>query len=354
MLDYIIVGAGLSGIALAEELLEKGKKISVFENNSQSSSTVAGGLYNPVILKRFTLAWNANKQLATALPFYRSIENRLQCNLIQELPVFRKFHSVEEQNNWFQAMDKPQLAPFLKESLQPHLNSAIPSSHSFGQVLGTGRVDTALLLEKYRDFLKDTGRLEPKEFKHSSLVIEEEGISYESLKARKVVFCEGYGLKENPFFNFLPLHGNKGEYLIIKAVDLKLEVAVKASVFILPLGNDLYKVGATYDNKDTTSLPTKPAKETLQSQLSKMITCNYEVVGQVAGIRPATRDRKPVVGQHPVHKDLYCCNGFGSRGVLIAPVMAKDLVANMEYGTPLDPEVDIYRFSKFFYNSEKG
>ena len=52
--DYIIVGLGLAGLAFAEELERNHKSFVVFEDNSQNSSLVAGGVYNPVILKRFT------------------------------------------------------------------------------------------------------------------------------------------------------------------------------------------------------------------------------------------------------------------------------------------------------------
>src|SRR5690606_30790935 len=134
MVDYIIVGAGLSGIAVAEELLSRDKKIVAFEDQSQNSSTVAGGLYNPVILKRLTLAWNADKQLELALPVYRNLEKKLGVKFIEELPVYRKFFSVEEQNNWFEAMDKPQLSPFLDGKLVSQLNPMIPSDFSFGRV----------------------------------------------------------------------------------------------------------------------------------------------------------------------------------------------------------------------------
>ncbi|MGY8910456.1 MAG: NAD(P)-binding protein, partial [Flavobacteriales bacterium] len=50
-IDYIIVGLGLAGLAFAEQLLKAGKTFLVFENHSQISSLVAGGVYNPVILK---------------------------------------------------------------------------------------------------------------------------------------------------------------------------------------------------------------------------------------------------------------------------------------------------------------
>ncbi|HFS67189.1 MAG TPA: FAD-dependent oxidoreductase, partial [Flavobacteriia bacterium] len=52
--DYIIVGLGLAGISFIERLKEHHKSFVVFENNSQNASKVASGLFNPVILKRFT------------------------------------------------------------------------------------------------------------------------------------------------------------------------------------------------------------------------------------------------------------------------------------------------------------
>jgi len=38
---------------------------------------IAGGLYNPVILKRFSQVWQAKEQLDYALPFYAAIEQEL-------------------------------------------------------------------------------------------------------------------------------------------------------------------------------------------------------------------------------------------------------------------------------------
>lgn len=346
MTDYIIVGAGLSGIAVSEELMKLGNTIKVFENHSQSSSTVAGGVFNPIILKRFTLAWQADEQMHLALPFYKGLENKLKTVLVHKLPVYRKFNSVEEQNNWFAAMDKPFISQFLDPVLVPSINPNIPSDYSFGRVKNTGTVDTKLLLEKYKEYLESLDAFEAADFEYNQLQFREDSVAYKGIQARRVIFCDGFGLTKNPYFNYLPLRGNKGEYLIIKAKDLDLEVAVKSSVFILPLGNDLYKVGATYDNMDKTETPTLGAKDKLLNQLSKIITCEFEVTGQVAGIRPATSDRKPLVGQHPKHKQLYCCNGFGSRGVLIAPTVAKQLVSFIDKGTFLPMDIDIRRFDR--------
>ena len=71
--DYIVVGLGLAGLAFVEQLEENGKSYVVFEDNSQNSSSVAGGTYNPVILKRFTPVWNGHEQLELAMPFYEKL-----------------------------------------------------------------------------------------------------------------------------------------------------------------------------------------------------------------------------------------------------------------------------------------
>ena len=81
--DYIIVGLGLAGIAFSKELEANYKSFVVFENNSQNSSEVAGGVYNPVVLKRFTPVWEANNQLEIALPFYQELENKFKKPLEQ-------------------------------------------------------------------------------------------------------------------------------------------------------------------------------------------------------------------------------------------------------------------------------
>ncbi|UAB85799.1 FAD-binding oxidoreductase [Zunongwangia sp. SCSIO 43204] len=351
MLDYIVVGLGLSGIAISSQLQKRGRSFVVFEDNSQTSTKVAGGIYNPVILKRFTLAWEADKQISYSIPFYQKLEEELNEKLLRPFSIYRRFHSIEEQNNWFEAADNFRLSPFLNTQLIWQVNNAIPGDFSFGKVEKTGALDTELLVRSYKKYLEKHQILKNQRFEYSKLKISEEGVSYDGLEARNIIFCEGFGVVNNPYFNYLPLRGNKGEYLVIRSEELQLKQAVKSSIFILPLGNDLYKVGATYNHQDKTQAPTLAAKEKLKMDLDKMINCKYEIVDQVAGIRPATSDRRPLAGNHPEHQRFFICNGFGSRGVLIAPLISEKLLNFIEDEIPLPPEVDIRRFQKKFYRS---
>lgn len=342
--DYIIVGIGLAGISFCEQLRANNKSFVVFDDTSQQSSIVAGGLYNPVVLKRFTSVWKSKEQLQMALPMYAKLEKRLGVKLDYSIPVYRKFASLEEQNDWFTASDKPNLNEYLSTKLIKNNNDFIDAPFGFGEVLQTGRVDVKRLIDTYKKELLNDELFYNEAFNYNGIEILKDSLQYKAIEAKHLVFAEGFGVVKNPFFNKLPLMPTKGELLIIKAPDLKIDFVLKSSVFLIPLQNDLYIVGATYNWDDTTNKTTNKAKEELLTKLERLITCPLKVVNQVAGIRPTVKDRRPLVGQHPTYNNLYILNGLGTRGVIIGPYVAHQLYNFIENNIPLENEVDIKRF----------
>lgn len=342
--DYIIVGKGLAGISFCEQLRVNNKSFVVFDNSSQQSSLVAGGLYNPVVLKRFTGVWKSKEQLTLALPMYNALEAEFNVKLDYKIPVYRKFASTEEQNNWFTASDNPLLAEFLLDKIISNSNKSIEAPYGFGKVLETGRIDVKTLMVTYKNYLEKENILFEESFDYDLLKVNSNHIQYKSIEAKQIVFSEGFGITKNPFFNKLPLVPAKGELLIIHAPDLKIDFVLKSGVFLIPLGDDNYIVGATYEWKDLTNNTSTKAKEELLVKLEKLITCKFEIVNQVAGIRPTVKDRRPLVGQHQVHERMYVLNGLGTRGVMIGPYVAQKLYSFIENKMPLDKEIDISRF----------
>lgn len=343
-LDYIVVGIGIAGISFCEQLRANNKSFAVFDDASQKSSTVAGGLYNPVVLKRFTSVWKSTEQLDIALPVYTNIEKRLDVKLDYKIPVYRKFASLEEQNDWFTASDKPLLSRYLSTQIIKNNNDFVNAPYGYGKVLETGRIDVKTMIEAYKRDLINNKLLFESPFDYNNLQIENAGISYKNINAKHIVFAEGFGVKENPYFKDLPLNPAKGELLTIYAPDLKIDFVLKAGVFLIPMGNDLYIVGATYEWKDLTNTPTNKAKDTLLSKLDKLISCSYKIVNQVAGVRPTVKDRRPLVGRHQDYNNIFVLNGLGTRGVMIGPYVAKALYNFIEQNKPLDLEIDINRF----------
>ena len=352
MVDYLVVGLGLAAVSFCEVLHKNGKTFHVINDNSQTSSKVASGLYNPVILKRFTLAFNAKEQLDNAIPFYTALENRLDIKLNYNIPILRLFASIEEQNIWLESTDKPQLQPFLSTVIIKNSNKNIEAPFGYGEVKRTGRIDVKTLLQEYTKYLLQQISLDRETFDFGNLIIGKNYISYKSIKAKQIVFATGFGLKYNPYFNYLPLNGTKGELVTIKAPELKETKIVKSSVFIIPLGEDLFSVGATYKWRDKTNRPTEEAKTELLESLDKFLKCNYKVIDHIAGIRPTVVDRRPLLGRHPKHSNIYVLNGFGSRGVMIAPTAAVELFNFIENNSPLNAEIDISRFTTKHFKSE--
>nr|WP_299162367.1 FAD-binding oxidoreductase [uncultured Tenacibaculum sp.] len=343
--DYIIVGLGLAGISFAEILERNNKSFVVFENNSQTSSLVAGGVYNPVILKRFNAAWNGHKQIERSKSFYKSLEKKLNVKLDHKFSIKKAFTSIGDENNWFLALDKPTLLNYMMPEISKEKIDGIIGDFGFGELKGTGRIDTELLVKSYREYLKNSNKLLEETFNYDKLNISENRINYKSIKAKKVIFCEGFGITENPFFNYLPLNEAKGETIIIHAPGLKIDFLLKSSVFVMPLQKDHYRVGATFNWTDKTCKPTKEAREELEEKLKKAITVPYTVVDQTAGIRPTVNDRRPLVGIHSKYKELVVLNGLGTRGVMIGPTIANNLFNHLEKGEELDKEIDIKRFN---------
>ncbi|GAB1857336.1 FAD-dependent oxidoreductase [Flavobacteriaceae bacterium MHTCC 0001] len=342
--DYIVVGLGLAGINFCEQLRANNKTFIVFNDNSQKSSVVAGGLYNPVVLKRFTAVWKGEEQLQQALQQYTNLEQLLKVTLDYKIPVYRKFASIEEQNNWFTASDKPKLSKYLSNAIIPNTNPAIKAAFGFGKVLHTGRIDVNTLIKSYTVFLEDHKAIASEAFDYKVLHHQEEGISYKTVTAKHIVFAEGFGVVNNPFFTNLQLSPTKGELLTIYAPELKIDFVLKGPVFLIPIGNDLYIVGATYELYDLTHHITEKAKIKLLEGLRSMISCPFEIVRHVAGIRPTVRDRRPMIGRNQEYKNMYLLNGLGTRGVMIGPYVSKKLYEFIEKGAPLEKEINISRF----------
>lgn len=355
MIDYVIVGSGLAGICFAETATQNEKRFVMISDHSQNASLVAAGMYNPLVLKRFTMAWQASKQLDLAMPFYQRMQERLSVQFDHKLRVARILSSVEEQNNWFVTLDKPTFGRFMSSQLLSNNNTFVKAPHQLGEVKETGRIDTLKMRDSFVKALNEKQQYIAESFDYNALEIKSDHIVYKEIKAKNIIFAEGYGLKQNPWFNYLPLVGTKGEYLSIYAPALKEEKALKSACFLIPLGGGYYKVGATYKWQDKTSKTTLEAREELIQKLKKFITVDFEVVDQVAGIRPTVTDRRPLVGRHPDSKlkRLFVLNGFGSRGVLIGPYAAQALMALIEEEEPLDAEMDISRFSAHWPSDQK-
>ena len=55
----------------------------------------------------------------------------------------------------------------------------------------------------------------------------------------------------------------------------------------------------------------------------QMTSAPFEILSHNSGIRPTTKDRRPLLGRHTTLKRLHLLNGLGTRGVLMAPLLSE-------------------------------
>ncbi|MCZ4319289.1 FAD-binding oxidoreductase [Aequorivita viscosa] len=341
--DYIIVGLGIAGISLCEQLQKQNKTFIAIDSGREGATAKSGGVFNPTVLKRFTAAWNASLFYPAAVNFYTELSKKLNKKLFVETSVLRIFKSVEEQNNWSVASDKKDLRQFLSSEFLKNTNTAIKASYGYGEVLGTAHIETELLLSGYREFLQEAGLLLSENFQYEILQYIDSSVNYKNITASKIIFAEGAKAIENPFFPEQAIIGNKGEYVLIKAPELQLDALLKGSLYVIPAGKNVYKVGATYSRDDYTDIPTELAKNEILSKLKTFVNCPFEVIGQTAGVRPTTKDHRPLLGSLKENRNLVFFNGLGSRGFLMAPLLAETLLNSLENKEALPKEMDIQR-----------
>ncbi len=345
MIDYLIVGHGLAGAVLSQELLKAKKTVMVLNSSTiDSASMVAAGLYNPITGRKMVKTWNADKIFPVIEPFYSDLEQRINSKFLHKIGIYRPFISIEEQNEWQGKVATSEYASYVEQIFTASRKEYDLHDEHGGLLLkNAGFVDTKTLINANKKFLMDRGNYQESMFKDHLLEKEDGFYRYEGLEFKKLIFSNGFNQLSNTWFDWLPFRPVKGEILRV-AVSNNIDTILNRGLFILPAGEAHCRIGATYNWRDLNSQLSQEGENEIKEKLKKLYKGDYKIVGADAGIRPATKDRRPFIGLHPENKQIGVFNGFGSKGVSLIPFYAKRFVDYLENGSELDAEVDVYRY----------
>jgi len=353
--DFFIVGQGLAGSLLAFELLKRNKTVLVFDDPQQpKASEVAAGIINPVVFRRMTKSWLVDDAFPVMEDTYWRLEKLLNQQFYFPAPMVRIL-SEDAVLLWKDAAIANQLHAYLLP--QPLLDSPVKGcdkTFSFGLINKSGRLDIQKFIHLFKEFLNNQNLLVAETFDFKKINFETNNIRYDNLTAQKVVFCEGPAVSANPFFENLRFKHSKGEILDLEIQEFYSDKIINDEVFVMPMGQNRYKVGATYSWDTLNWEPTSNAQEELQSKLHRITTSPYRTLAQKAGIRPTMHDRKPVLGLLSDRPQVGILNGLGSKGVLWAPYLARQLADLLTNKSDfIHPEVNISRYYKQKHEKNK-
>jgi glycine/D-amino acid oxidase-like deaminating enzyme len=332
VVDYIIVGLGIAGATLALELRKRGQKVMIFDKPFEhQASRVAAGLFNPITGKVMNLTWNANKLFPKLHEFYRNAEELTQTKFFHTKPICIPFLSIEEQNNW---MITSGMEEFIQEVYTESRYGEFVNDKFGGVILkSSGFIDTVTYLEAVKDlFLREDA------YVASAF----DPLTHESSQAKGIIFCEGTMALENPLFNWVPIRPLKGETLEI-TLPTDLPFIFNRGVYVVPQGGTAFRVGSTY-SRDISPGPTPAGKAELTQKLDALLTIPYTTGHHSWGIRPTTPDRKPLLGRHPEHKNVWISNGLGTKGVSLAPWSSGMLCDALLDEFQIEDRINISRF----------
>jgi glycine/D-amino acid oxidase-like deaminating enzyme len=325
--SILIVGHGLAGTILAHHLHHENIEFQIWDSSSThfKSSNAAAGIFNPITGRKLETTWLADEIFSYLFPFYQALEKKLHASFFFPMPLFRPFANAE-------------MADWLNARRADIDNEFLAWKADGVWINKSGWVDVPKLLSSSQFFFKELGVFFEKEF-----LMDEANMSNFS----HVIFCEGFHGMKNPLWsclNFLPA---KGELLKINTKQADPSFILNKNGFLLPIGQDLFKVGATYRWDEFGSEPTTSAHDELKGKLALFKVKEFVEIEKMVGIRPATQDRRPFVGMHPA-KPVGIFNGFGSKGVSLIPFFANEFVSELQGKKMVHPHASIRRFNQLF------
>lgn len=347
--ENLVVGLGIAGINLCQRLSEEGRSFVVVDScPARSSSIIAGGIYNPIVIKRKVRTWKADLLFDFLVPHYGRMEHLLGRRFLHhEFPIVKPITSAHELDEWQAAIDSGAVTPYVTEVARtppdgPY-NPAVLGNVTIRHA-GFVRLEEAIL--GWRGHLASHGLLVEEAFDHSRLETLPHAVRYGDVEADRVIFCEGSRVRDNPWFNWVPLRPTKGQMLTIGTDSgLAPDRVYNHQFYLFPaMESGHFRLGATYEWNDLSDRVTDEAREELCGRVQKVLDIDVRTVDQQAAIRPNVADRRPLLGHHPGNHRLLLFNGMGSKGVMLAPYFAHQLVRHIYEEGALDPEADLTRF----------
>ena len=343
--DVLVIGLGLSGGLLAWELIQRGCRVVVVDDGEMNASKAAAGLINPVTGKRMAKAPDIDYLLPAAREFYSGLSAVFNSRFLIEKKMLRLLRSEKEIDQCSKRLNDAAYQEYLgrlclSETTDRHILGSLEQKQ-------TGYLDTRRLLSCLLDFLVSRNAYRRTLLDYREILVASE-LSWRNFLPRQIVFCEGYRVRENPWFSWLPLQPVKGEILTLIHDQALPDQIINDGHWLLPVESNIVRIGSTFDRENIDTDPTENGKRELLAVGKKFHSGlkQAKLEEHLAGIRPCSLDRQPLMGKHPKYPQLSIFNGFGSKGSVSIPWHCRRFADFLLNGNALPESADSKRYEK--------
>lgn len=351
--DFLIVGQGVAGSVLAWTLDQRGCTVLLVDTPTlPSASAVAAGLVNPLTGRKLVRTWKADELFPFLHQFYSGIEQQLGVTFFHPKNIYRPFRSVSEQTDYLALTADPDTQQYVSKSVDDQAYSPFINNPLGGlEVTQAGWVDLTEFVRIVKGYFVRKNQFFEERVSVNDLTIKDRSVEWKGVEIDKVIFCDGVQARENPLFDWLPYNPVKGQILTAIVDDYSIKNIVNQGVFILPVRPGLIRIGATYSWHDLDWQTTEDGRSFLETKVAAILKTPYQIVNQQAGIRPSTKDRRPIIGLHPTKPAVGIFGGLGTKGVSLAPYLAEQFARYLLDGEDLEPEANISRCVSLYHGS---
>ena len=332
----MVVGHGLSGANVALQLHQMGKSMVIFDDQKYVSSLVAAGLWHPFRMRSMDVAWKHEEIATWANQWYSLLEELWGKRFWFPQKMLHEIPDSNFKNLWINKMNEMPHELGWQENFIHH-----QKKEGLGEIYHAGWMDIPAFLR--HSFQQLEPFFQKESFDYQKLEIGHDHVFYQGIKATRIVFCEGNRIAFNPWFSYLPMNPAKGEVMMVEIKDFPENEIIHAGFFLIPLGNHRFRFGSNFRWDRLDWHPSLEDAATLILKLEKFLNRKVTVVNHQSGVRPANHTRRPYYGNHPEYKPMSILNALGSKGVMLAPFLANNLVQNWYSNTELIEECDIQR-----------
>lgn len=348
--DTVIVGAGLAGASAALYLC-RSERVLVLEaaHPAAGASGAAAGLANPFMGRRARPVWRMTEAmdalrealaLAEASPLFRPGILRPAFDTRQADAFEAVAAAHPRRTRWLPpgeavhpAVRAPHGALFLTDggALSPpdFVAAMLAAATDRGAEVRTGV--TATDWEEHREYVRLTARDAGRPV---------------HVEARRLVLAPGAGYRFHPELARLNLHPVKGQTVRVKHPPALTGLPPLAgSGYVVPEGDTLV-VGSSYEHRFSDPHPSPAQTPVILDAAARMLPflTSASPVGATAGVRvnvPGTR--LPMLGPLPGRSRVWVFTGLGSKGLLMAPLLARDLPAYFRHPASIPEAIRVHR-----------
>ena len=351
--EVIIVGAGIAGASAAFALSNEADVLIVeAEEPGAGASGVAGGLFSPMIALRGRPVWRIDEAIEA---FNEQLKATDAIDMFDDRGVLRPARNIEQVEYFRQSVERcPNHAAWLSPGecaerfplVEAPLGAMMATSGGALSLMDYTRRLVEAASNRGAHLLTHTRVTSWGENEGCVFVDVKRGEAEDRIYAHQLILAGGRMFFDHPDLAGLDLHAVKGQTIRLAyppSMNPRTLLPISGAGYVIPETSTL-AVGSSFEHQFEHDGIEKHVSHTLHENAASMIPTlsDAEILEEHVGIRVTVpKIRLPMVGPLPGSSRIWVFTAFGSKGLLLAPLLSSELPGFIRDPTRIPNEVRV-------------